>query len=609
MTALDEVERRLREVTGEGRNGQWRCPAHDDRNPSLHVEQGEKGVVLTCHANCSRDDILNALGLKWKDLFDAPKANGNGLEIAATYDYRDEQDALLFQVVRFTPKTFRQRRPDGNGGWTWGLGDTRRVLYRLPQILAAKADCTIYVVEGERDVEALEAVGEVATCNPMGAGKWRPEYEDALAGAVVCIVADNDVEGRKHARSVAWQLEISRRCRKVVRARCPQHNDIADHLAAGLTVDDLVWLEDDEPPDDDEPEDELPPAALGSWEPVDLAATVAGLVAGTLAIPTPTICARDDGKALFYAGRVNGLYGPSGDGKTWVANLTARDELHAGRIVWWIDFEDDEIGTVDRMLDLSTDPSALVDRFRYIRPEVRLSFDEQANLLERLDEERPAVIVIDSTGEWMGQEGIDTDRDHQVSKWIQTYIRSLTRAGSGVVLIDHVPHDHKDLLRPIGSQRKKAAITGSAFMVIALAELGRGRVGKLRLTTAKDRRGNWVRGKPAAEMLLDATTAPYGVELTVPTSSEGADGDLPDEKPAVSRVRRALELDEEPATVSQLGDRIAHDGETRTGLKKRTIQDALKRLEALQIAERASKTPTGAELWIITPPKGVEHVL
>ncbi|MBA7632893.1 hypothetical protein ES703_40449 [subsurface metagenome] len=59
------------------------------------------------------------------------------LAIVATYDYRDESGELLYQVVRYEPKDFRQRRPDGKGGWIWNLNNTRRVLYRLQELLTA----------------------------------------------------------------------------------------------------------------------------------------------------------------------------------------------------------------------------------------------------------------------------------------------------------------------------------------------------------------------------------------------------------------------------------------------------------------------------------------
>jgi putative DNA primase/helicase len=91
----------------------------------------------------------------------------------------------LFQTLRFFPKDFRQRRPDGKGEWIWNLQGVRRVLYRLPELLAAKnADPKrmIFVVEGEKDADALQRGGATATCNPMGAGKWRDEYAEFLRG-------------------------------------------------------------------------------------------------------------------------------------------------------------------------------------------------------------------------------------------------------------------------------------------------------------------------------------------------------------------------------------------------------------------------------------------
>jgi hypothetical protein len=81
--------------------------------------------------------------------------------IVAQYDYTDESGALLFQCVRFEPKNFQQRRPNGNGGWIWNLKGIRMVPYRLPRLLAAE---TVYVVEGEKDVETLESIGLVSSC-------------------------------------------------------------------------------------------------------------------------------------------------------------------------------------------------------------------------------------------------------------------------------------------------------------------------------------------------------------------------------------------------------------------------------------------------------------
>src|SRR5262249_55300681 len=134
-------------------------------------------------------------------------AEDHGFEIAATYDYVYEAGGPVeFQTVRLTPKDFLQRRPDRMGGWIWDLKGVRRFLYRRPELVAADPAAWVWVVEGEKDADRLVGLGLVATCNPMGAGKWRSEYAEDLRGRKVAIVADNDEPGRKHAEAVARSL-------------------------------------------------------------------------------------------------------------------------------------------------------------------------------------------------------------------------------------------------------------------------------------------------------------------------------------------------------------------------------------------------------------------
>jgi putative DNA primase/helicase len=175
------LERILKQLKGAKASQQgWvaLCPGHDDRNPSLSVSEGQDDqVLLRCHAGCTQESVVEALGLKMADLFAQSEQGAPRARPVATYDYCDEEGAVLFQVVRLAPKGFFQQRPDGKGGWAWTLGDVRRVLYRLPRVLAAsKAGEVIFVVEGEKDVHALESLGLVATTNAGGAGKWRPAY-------------------------------------------------------------------------------------------------------------------------------------------------------------------------------------------------------------------------------------------------------------------------------------------------------------------------------------------------------------------------------------------------------------------------------------------------
>lgn len=194
------------------------CPAHDDRHPSMSVSEASDGrVLLCCHKGCGFGEIMTALGLEEGVAFpdDDPQPLSPASSIARKvrelyYNYTDAEGQLLFQTVRqeFSDgsKTFRQRRPDGKGGWLWALGDVHRVLYRMPEIIHSEPSETVYVCEGEKDVETLRSLGLIATCNPMGAGKWQEEYSLLLHGRQVAVLADNDNTGREHARQVCASL-------------------------------------------------------------------------------------------------------------------------------------------------------------------------------------------------------------------------------------------------------------------------------------------------------------------------------------------------------------------------------------------------------------------
>ena len=165
-----------------------RCPFHDDKTPSLSVTPS-KGLWHCFGCEISGDVIDFITRIEGVDFPQAlaraadfagipslpaprksatskatkPRTNGpaNKAEpsrVVATYRYTDEHGELLYEVQRLEPKSFRQRRPDAKHGWSWSLGDVRRVLYRLPQVTGAEV---VFVVEGERDVETLKSVGVV----------------------------------------------------------------------------------------------------------------------------------------------------------------------------------------------------------------------------------------------------------------------------------------------------------------------------------------------------------------------------------------------------------------------------------------------------------------
>lgn len=245
---LSDFTSKLQGVKGTSNQFSARCPGHDDRLNSLSVTIGDDHRILVhCHAGCNTDDILRAMNLTSRDLF-----NGNGSpkrraskpasrgaaepaaseHLTAIYDYHDAAGALVFQVLRYHPKTFRQRRPDPNkpGEYIWNIKSIERPLYHLPELMEAIASSTraIILVEGEKDSDNLRSLGLCATTNAGGASVWQASYSELLSQAKhVYIIPDSDASGRKHAALVHSQIPNS----TIVPVPAP-HKDISDWIAA-----------------------------------------------------------------------------------------------------------------------------------------------------------------------------------------------------------------------------------------------------------------------------------------------------------------------------------------------------------------------------------------
>jgi putative DNA primase/helicase len=246
----------LNKMKGVKRSGSgWtaQCPAHSDDRSSLSISQGDDGrILLYCFAKCSTENVCTALGIELKDLM---PENTSQSRIVQTYDYRDETGTLLYQNCRFEPKDFRQRKPDGQGGWEWKLNGVRRVPYRLPELLNSAAD-VVYLVEGEKDVDNLTALGLTVT----SLKNWRIEFNPFLAHfQTIIILQDHDRSGVKQAADAARTMRGTVRALKVVdlfdgEPLPDKHGkDVSDWLAAGGTVDQLQAIIESAPelsPDD-----------------------------------------------------------------------------------------------------------------------------------------------------------------------------------------------------------------------------------------------------------------------------------------------------------------------------------------------------------------------
>jgi P4 family phage/plasmid primase-like protien len=173
----------------------------------------------------------------------------------ATYSYRAAAGDVVFEVVRYEPKDFRQRRPDGSGGWIWNLNGIAPLPYRLPELLEHRQG-PIFVVEGEKDVDALSEIGLTATCNPGGAAKpsengkdykskWPSSFAEFFMGKDVVVMPDNDEAGRAHAKAVAASLMgVAARIRILELPGLAPKGDVSDWIEAGGDRDELLALAD-----------------------------------------------------------------------------------------------------------------------------------------------------------------------------------------------------------------------------------------------------------------------------------------------------------------------------------------------------------------------------
>ena len=262
-------------------SGLVHCPVHSDPGPSLNVSEKDGKVLVHCHATCEQRDVIQALRDKgvWPDepvgqtvaprpavrtgtsvtppvpvhVEPPPKPLG---KFVGYYEYCEAGKAV-FRVARYEPKNFRQLKPNGKGGWTWGLEGITPILYRLDELRAAvKSKQRVYVVEGERDADSGAAIGLATTTSPMGAGKWRDHYSQEFVGADVVVVEDKDEPnqhgkrpGTEHARTTAESIDMVARCVRILRLPGDDVKDLSDWLKANPenNADRLNELADEQP--------------------------------------------------------------------------------------------------------------------------------------------------------------------------------------------------------------------------------------------------------------------------------------------------------------------------------------------------------------------------
>jgi len=256
--SIDTVLARLDGPRKTTKGWSARCPAHDDRSPSLSIAVGDDGrVLLRCHAGCTTDAIVGAMGVTMADLFDddaKPTAKKKpvtiyttveaavealerrfGVRHAGLWAWPDATGHVVGYSIRFEPpgkrKEFRPLRLEG-AGWVEGWMTSPRPLLRIADLAAADR---VTVHEGERKVDTANALGFVATTSASGSQAGHLTDWSPLAGKEVWIFPDHDTSGEKYASVVAGclaKLDPPARVRMVRLPGLPEGGDIVDWVAA-----------------------------------------------------------------------------------------------------------------------------------------------------------------------------------------------------------------------------------------------------------------------------------------------------------------------------------------------------------------------------------------
>jgi hypothetical protein len=244
--------------------------------------------------------------------------------------------------------------------------------------------------------------------------------------------------------------------------------------------DDGFWREQERPPNPEEP------AARRSWRPVDLGP----VLDGTYQRPAPTVGHRDDGKGLFYPGRVHVVAAEAEAGKTWFALAAVAEELTAGNACLYLDFEDDEGGIAGRLMTMGCDREAIRKRFAYIRPEDPVGGRNRTDLEEAIADLSPTLAVIDGVTEAMTLHGLELKDNTDVAAFGRMLPRWIAARGPAAVALDHVVKDREARGgHAIGAVHKLNGLNGAMYMLENKAPFGIGLTGLSRVLIRKDRPG------------------------------------------------------------------------------------------------------------------------
>ena len=400
--------------------------------------------------------------------FGIPKQTQTRLQptkyLAKQYDYVNADGEVVYQIQRFEPKTFRQRRPDGKGGWLYNMDGIEAVPYNLDKILL-NPDAPIFIVEGEKCAERLTQLDLIATTNHGGSKNWKPELNQYFAGRKVVLIPDNDEAGQKHADVVQSQLwGVADAIKRIDLPGLADKGDVVDWLFNGGSRRELLELVKATPPLAVEPEPAQPEETQDIYPLYDEAYLMA----------MPPVEWMIDGVLTKHGFSV--MYGAPGAGKSFIAIDMALcmahglpwhgRETNAGAVLYIAGEGVAGLGKRVKAHKLHNEIEG--NGSLKVLPVAVDMMDQESveKLLRTIDSlnAKFSCLVIDTVARSMtGEENSATD----MSAFIRGCDAIKHHTGCGLLAIHHAG---KDASRGINSMRGSSALAGAADTVLAVGK-------------------------------------------------------------------------------------------------------------------------------------------
>jgi hypothetical protein len=261
-----------------------------------------------------------------------------------------------------------------------------------------------------------------------------------------------------------------------------------------------------------------------SFDPIDLRPYLDGSVVRVIA----DMLFMTDRRALLHRARLNGVHGDSGAGKSWLMAFLIRELIDAGDVVMIIDLEDTPDPLIERLRQIGVTDEAIYAQVVFMSPDEAFDSPNVKRLIGHVLGRSVTHVILDSLGEAFSLEGLNEDKDAEVTPWLRRVCRRIIeRTHAGMTLIDHGTKSAERPLDPSGTKRKRAAFTGTSWLMQSVTPFTRAEGGTARLLNAKDRHGWFRRGDVVAALIMDPVNpisgqSPLRLE---PATIEGTDND------------------------------------------------------------------------------------